>query len=138
MSDLPDWAFDEAREWLATQCDSKGVIPNAPSRTASLAALLLRVHLDALQPLRVEDLLAGQPRCACGVPGPEKESRGYWRQVRVVGKVRRRATVAYHIRATSSASASVKVQDLPLERFRRDRPIGHYGIVDAPAPERRA
>lgn len=73
MSDLPDWAFDEAREWLATQCDSKGVIPNAPSRTASLAALLLRVHLDALQPLRVEDLLAGQPRCACGVPGPEKE-----------------------------------------------------------------
>ena len=64
-------------------------------------------------------------------------ARGYWRQVRVVGKVRRRATVAYTIRATSSASASVKVQDLPLERFRRDRPIGHYGIVDAPAPAAR-
>lgn len=28
---------------------------------------------EALQPLRVEDLLDGLPRCACGIPGPEKE-----------------------------------------------------------------
>ena len=62
-------------------------------------------------------------------------ARGYWRQVRVVGRHNRKATVAYVIRATQSASASVKVQDLPANRFRRDRPLGHYGILDAPAPE---
>jgi hypothetical protein len=56
-------------------------------------------------------------------------ARGYWRQVRVVGKRRKTATVAYTIRATSSASASTKV---------RDRPVGYYRIVDAPAPERQA
>jgi hypothetical protein len=62
-------------------------------------------------------------------------ARGYWRQVRVVGKRRKTATVAYVIRATHATSASVKVQDLPTNRFRRDRPVGHYGILDAPAPE---
>lgn len=65
-------------------------------------------------------------------------ARGYWRQVRVVGKSRRTATVAYTIRATSAASTSIKVQDLPANRFRRDRPVGYYGIVDAPAPAARA
>lgn len=64
-------------------------------------------------------------------------ARGYWRQVRVVGKRRRTATVAYVIRATRAASASVKVQDLAADRFRRDRPLGHYGILDAAPPERR-
>jgi hypothetical protein len=62
-------------------------------------------------------------------------ARGYWRQVRVLGLMRRTARVAYFIKATSSASASVKLQDLPAARLRRDRPIGHYGILDAPAPE---
>lgn len=62
-------------------------------------------------------------------------ARGYWRQVRVVGKRRKTATVAYVVRATHAASASVKVQDLAANRFRRDRPVGHYGILDAPAPE---
>ena len=65
-------------------------------------------------------------------------ARGYWRQVRVLGKSRKTARVAYTIRATSTASASTKVQDLPANRFRRDRPVGYYGIVDAPAPERTA
>lgn len=64
-------------------------------------------------------------------------ARGYWRQVRVVGKRHRTATVAYVIRATRAASASVKVQDLAADRFRRDRPPGHYGILDAAPPERR-
>lgn len=62
-------------------------------------------------------------------------ARGWWRQVRVVAKGRRRATVAYTLRATIPAAASLKRQDLPLERFRRDRPPGHYGIVDVPAPD---
>jgi hypothetical protein len=61
-------------------------------------------------------------------------ARGYWRRVRVVGKTRRTATVAYTIHATSRASASTKVQDLAPGRLRHDRPVGHYGIVDAPAP----
>jgi hypothetical protein len=61
-------------------------------------------------------------------------ARGYWRQVRVVGKTRKTATVAYTIHSTSRASASTKVQDLVPGRLRRDRPVGYYGIVDAPAP----
>lgn len=61
-------------------------------------------------------------------------ARGYWRQVRVVTKTRKTATVSYVIRATSSASASIKIQDLKPERLRWDRPAGHYGILDAPAP----
>jgi hypothetical protein len=62
-------------------------------------------------------------------------ARGYWRQVRVLGTGRRTATVAYVIRATQAASASVKVQDLDVNRLRRDRPLGHYGVLDAPAPK---
>lgn len=61
-------------------------------------------------------------------------ARGYWRQVRVLGKTRKTATVAYTIHATSRAAASTKVQDLVPGRLRRDRPVGYYGIVDAPAP----
>lgn len=61
-------------------------------------------------------------------------TRGYWRQVRVIGMGRRLVRVQYYIRATSRASASLKVQDIPASRLRLGRPIGHYGIVDAPAP----
>jgi hypothetical protein len=35
-----DWAETRAQDWLASQCDSKGMIPNAPCRAPSLAALL--------------------------------------------------------------------------------------------------
>jgi hypothetical protein len=62
-------------------------------------------------------------------------ARGYWREVRVVAKGRRGITVAYLVRATHSASASTKRQDIPWHRLRADRPSGHYGIIDVPAPE---
>lgn len=61
-------------------------------------------------------------------------ARGYWRQVRVVARVRTRARVTYMVRATSRGSASLTTQDLPASRFRRDRPIGVYGVLDVPPP----
>lgn len=63
-------------------------------------------------------------------------ARNYWRQVRVVAKARRVVTVAYTIRATSTASASLKRQDLSLSknRLRLDRPPGRAGVLDVPAP----
>jgi hypothetical protein len=61
-------------------------------------------------------------------------ARGYWRQVRVVAKNRTTVRVAYYIQATRAATATVRVQDLPLHRFRQDPPPGNYGIVRTPAP----
>ena len=61
-------------------------------------------------------------------------ARGYWRQVRVMGKRRRTVTVAYYVQATRSASPSIRYQDLPAHRLRTDRPNGSYGVVDVTPP----
>jgi hypothetical protein len=65
-------------------------------------------------------------------------ARGYWRQVRVLQQKRTTVRVAYLIQTTRSATPSIRVQDLPLHRFRLDRPPGHYGILDVPAPRAEA
>ena len=62
-------------------------------------------------------------------------ARGYWRQVRVVARARTRARVTYMLYANRpGGSARLTTQDLPASRFRRDRPIGVYGVLDVPPP----
>ena len=64
-------------------------------------------------------------------------ARGRWRLVRVVAKARTRVTVAYTVDAGRGTRRLVG-QVLQLNKLRWDRPAKGLGVIDAPAPERRA
>lgn len=74
------------------------------------------------------------------LPGSEwwAYAAGWWRRVRVEGPApRKKIRVHYYVQATRTATPTVRVQDLPLCRFRADAPVGVYGIVHTPAPPTR-